>query len=425
MRVFSGYELLWLFFVYSFLGWVLETATATLRQRKFSNRGLVNGPFCVMYGITAVLISVGLQELTGFWLFLFSMVYATVIEWIGGHLIEKAFKERWWDYSDVKWNLDGYICFPASFLWGILGFVIVRWLSFLPSFLMHILLLALLAVMAVDITASFLLLIKKGPYLEQWAAANEQLDKVSNHLSLLITQWIEKRIRKAYPKVRKLQKMQDTTEEAVFAEGCSFYKIVLLFIIGAFLGDIIETVFCRLTMGYWMSRSSLVWGPFSIVWGLALALVTQLLYKYKDRSDSFLFLMGTLLGGGYEYLCSVFTEIFFGKVFWDYSSLPFNLGGRINLLYCFFWGIAAVIWFKKIYPYLSDWIEKIPVIPGKIITWILIIFMVCNIVVSSAALVRYDQRGNGVKAENRVEQWLDTHFDDTRMKKIYPKAKAV
>ena len=84
-----------------------------------------------------------------------------------------------------------------------------------------------------------------------------------------------------------------------------------------------------------------------------------------------------------------------------------------------------MIWFKKIYPYLSDWIEKIPVIPGKIITWILIIFMVCNIVVSSAALVRYDQRGNGVKAENRVEQWLDTHFDDTRMKKIYPKAKAV
>ena len=80
MRVFSGYELLWLFFLYSFLVWILETVTATLRQRKFSNRGLVNGPFCVMYGSTAVLISVGLQELTGFWLFLFSMVYATVIE---------------------------------------------------------------------------------------------------------------------------------------------------------------------------------------------------------------------------------------------------------------------------------------------------------------------------------------------------------
>ena len=432
MRVFSGYELLWLFFVYSFLGWVLETVTATLRQRKFSNRGLVNGPFCVMYGITAVLISVGLQELTGFWLFLFSMVYATVIEWIGGHLIEKAFKERWWDYSDVKWNLDGYICFPTSFVWGILGFVIVTWgnaltwkvLSFLPSLLMHILLLVLMGVLTVDVMASYLLLLKKGPYLEQWAAANEQLDKVSNHLSMLITQWIEKRIQKAYPKVKKIQEAERAAAQGVFAEGCSFYKLVLLFIIGSFLGDIIETIFCRITMGYWMSRSSLVWGPFSVIWGMALAFVTLFLYKYKDSSDSFLFIMGTLLGGAYEYLCSVLAEIVFGKVFWDYSGLPFNLGGRINLLYCFFWGIAAVVWFKKVYPRLSGWIEKIPVRPGKIVTWILILFMVCNMAVSFVALVRYDQRAKGAKAENAVEQWVDTHYDDARMKKIYPKAKS-
>ena len=167
---------------------------------------------------------------------------------------------------------------------------------------MHIFLLVLMAVMAIDITASFLLLIKKGPNLEQWAAANEQLDKVSDHLSFLITQWIEKRIRKAYPKVKKVRKAEKSAEEDVFAEGCGFYKLMLLFIIGAFLGDIVETIFCRVTMGYWMSRSSLVWGPFSIVWGLALALVTLLFYKYKDHSDSFLFVMGTLLGGGYEYV---------------------------------------------------------------------------------------------------------------------------
>ena len=98
MKHFTGYELLWLFFVYSFLGWVLETAATTLKQRKFSNRGLVNGPFCVIYGITAVLMSVGLQELKGIWLFVFAAVYATVAEWISGHLIEKIFHERWWDY---------------------------------------------------------------------------------------------------------------------------------------------------------------------------------------------------------------------------------------------------------------------------------------------------------------------------------------
>ena len=76
---------------------------------------------------------------------------------------------------------------------------------------------------------------------------------------------VNRRITKAYP-----QKQHTESEEAhpeIFAYGCSFYKIVLLFFIGAFLGDITETIFCRITAGYWMSRSSVVWGDFSIVWG--------------------------------------------------------------------------------------------------------------------------------------------------------------
>ena len=77
-------------------------------------------------------------------------------------------------------------------------------------------------------------------------------------------------------------------------------------------------------------------GPFSIVWGFAIAAATLLLDKYNGRSDHFLFFFGTFLGGLYEYICSVMTELVFGKVFWDYSQIPFNLGGRINLLYCFF-----------------------------------------------------------------------------------------
>ena len=109
-----------------------------------------------------------------------------------------------------------------------------------------------------------------------------------------------------------------------------------------------------------MSRSSLVWGPFSVVWGMALALCTLLMYRYKDKTAGWLFVAGTLLGGAYEYLCSVLSELVFGAVFWDYSHIPFNLGGRVNLLYCFFWGFAAVAWFKIFFPPLSAWIEKLP-----------------------------------------------------------------
>ena len=112
--IFTGYEIVWLFFVYSFLGWILETVTAAAKQKRFVNRGLINGPVCVIYGIAAVLITVALQELKGFWLFLGILILTTVLEWTAGHLIEKMYHEKWWDYSKIRWNLDGYICLPAS-----------------------------------------------------------------------------------------------------------------------------------------------------------------------------------------------------------------------------------------------------------------------------------------------------------------------
>ena len=77
---------------------------------------------------------------------------------------------------------------------------------------------------------------------------------------------------------------------------------------------------------------------------------------------------------------------------WDYSKIPFNLGGRINLLYCFFWGFAAIIWMKGIYPFLSRWIEKIPVRIGKPLCMIMVFFMSVNIALSGLALDRYSKR---------------------------------
>ena len=215
---------------------------------------------------------------------------------------------------------------------------------------------------------------------------------------------------------------EEEAEGKIFAEGCDFYKVFVLFIIGAFLGDITEMIFCRLTVGVWMSRSSVVWGPFSVVWGLGIAAVTALLYRYRSRSDSFLFCAGTLLGGVYEYVCSVFTELVFGTVFWDYSDMPFNFDGRTNLLFCFFWGIAVVVWFKLLYPPLSRLIERIPMRYGKIATWALIVFMAGDMLVSSMALTRYDQRSRGMQAEQGWQVTMDERFGDERMERIYPNA---
>ena len=426
--IFTGYEIAWLFFVYAFLGWILETVTAAAKQKRFVNRGLINGPVCVIYGIAAVLITVALQELKGFWLFLGIVILTTVLEWTAGHLIEKMYHEKWWDYSKVRWNMDGYICLPASLCWGALGIIVMKWgnplflklYGIMPSLLGQILIWSFCGILAVDVIATLIILSGRSRKMEQWEAADAWLTGISSGLGRWIYGKVDARIQRAYPEAEKKEAAEK--DKTVFAYGCDFYKIVMLFFVGAFLGDITETIFCRITAGVWMSRSSVVWGPFSIVWGLAIAAVTALLYKYRNRSDRFLFLMGTFLGGAYEYLCSVFTEIVFGTVFWDYSNIPFNLGGRINLLYCFFWGIATVVWFKVLYPFVSSWIEKIPVKAGKWITWVLIVFMCCNILVSCMALIRYDERRSGVEATQSWQEIMDERFTDERMGKIYPNA---
>lgn len=114
------YQLFWLFLAFSFLGWCLEVAATAVRLGQYRDRGVLHGPLCLVYGITGCLITIALRELSGGWffLFLFSALYATVVEWIAGHLLEHYSHTRWWDYSDRKWNLDGYICLSASVVWG-------------------------------------------------------------------------------------------------------------------------------------------------------------------------------------------------------------------------------------------------------------------------------------------------------------------
>ena len=426
------FPLLWLFFCYSFLGWVLETAVSAVRLHRYVDRSVLFGPLCACYGITAVLLTVGLPELRGnyFFLFLGSAICSTVVEWIAGHLLEKATHTRWWDYSNRRGNLDGYICVGSFLLWGVLGLAAVQWINplllalyrWLPPLVGEILLWVLLALLAADIAGTVLTLCGVRSSLPPLENLNSRLAALSVRLGEWILRRAEGRIQKAHPGAVFSRRREKTTVSP-FARGASFYSILLLFFIGGVAGDLAETIFCRLKMGWWMSRSSVVFGPFSIVWGLGCAMLTWILYRYREQSDRRLFLCGTILGGAYEYICSVFTEIVFGTVFWDYSKIPFNLGGRINLLYCFFWGFAAIIWMKGIYPFLSRWIEKIPVRIGKPLCMIMVFFMSVNIALSGLALDRYSKRHDGLPAKNAVGELMDDWFPDPYMEKVYPNIK--
>lgn len=423
---YTGYEIAILFFIYSFLGWIGETIAVTVKGKSFANRGFASGPFCFIYGFSGALFALTYEELSSRPVFLFigCMTTATIIEWSAARLLERLHQRRWWDYSGKKFNFDGYICLQYSLLWGVLGTasvlcgnrLLVRLFRLLPPLLGKSAVWFLIFIAAIDGLLSVLTLLhleEKAKDLERWSL---RLKALTLRFGSWLSSHVEKRINRAYPAASSVQAAAVSSAE----RPLSFLKLIWLFTLASLVGDIVETIFCRFTAGIWMSRSSLVWGPFSVVWGGALVIATILLYRGRNKPDSVIFLMGTLMGGAYEYICSVISERVFGAVFWDYSKIPFNLGGRINLLYCFFWGIAAVLWIKGVYPYFSAIIDIILRRAKKIISWALVVFMTANVLVSIGALARYTARSAGIDASSSVAQLLDERFDDKRMEKLYP-----
>lgn len=123
---YTAFDYLWFFIIYSFLGWCVEVAYHVVTQGKFVNRGFLNGPVCPIYGFGLVGLILFLRPITDNLLLLFlgSVVFTSLLEFIGGYILEKVFNKKWWDYSDRPFNIKGYICLSFSIAWG-LGAVFV------------------------------------------------------------------------------------------------------------------------------------------------------------------------------------------------------------------------------------------------------------------------------------------------------------
>jgi len=127
------YQILWYFIEYSFIGWVIEVIYHAVAAGKIINRGFLNGPVCPIYGtgmigvlmltnmISSALASAGYtsEPLRLLCVFAGGTLFATAVELAGGWLLDKLFHARWWDYSDRKFNLGGYICPEFSMMWGL------------------------------------------------------------------------------------------------------------------------------------------------------------------------------------------------------------------------------------------------------------------------------------------------------------------
>ena len=204
-----------------------------------------------------------------------------------------------------------------------------------------------------------------------------------------------------------------------FAQGINHHKIFIILFVGSFVGVIIELLWCFLRNGYFESRAGLVYGPFNMLYGIGAAAITLSLYPFRNHGRWLSFLGGFAVGSVIEYLCSWFMEVTFGAASWDYSVLPFNLNGRICLLYSIFWGFLGVFWIKDLYPRMAKGILKIPNKKGRLLSWLMILFLVWNCSVSAAAVWRWSERSKGYRAQTSFQLMLDKHFPDERMQAVY------
>ena len=419
----SLFELAFYLLAYSFLGWVVEVTYYAVARRRFLNRGFTSLPLILSYGVTFDLLIIVLPTLQGNHVLaliatlVISSVVDSVFDWVTRLLSKKirweAERERLFSGSGSGILVSIAIAAALYLVYLVVHPLLMTVQLILPDLLLKIIVFAVAALMALDFI-SVIVVLRTGRTTrfesEQRSMSTRLADDISEHV------W--GRLQRAYPGIESVSDEQ--AGGYVFAKGLCIDKLIWVFLVSALIGDLIEMCYCRLTGGVWMSRSSVLYGPFSIVWGLGAVVLTVTLQRLAGKADRHVFLGGFIIGGVYEYMCSLFTEIVFGTVFWDYSYMPLNIGGRTNVLYCFFWGVLSVIWIKIIYPRMSDLIEKLPVLAGQLITWAIVILMVCNGLLTGAAMLRYKARDTHPEPANVVDAFLDETYDDAFMEKRWP-----
>lgn len=200
----------------------------------------------------------------------------------------------------------------------------------------------------------------------------------------------------------------------------TYCNLFFAFLSTSFLGAVTESAFMLVVWHELQNRSGVLWGNFSLVWGLGAVLFALLLRPAARRGPLHVFAGGALLGTGFEFLCSVVQETLFGMRFWDYSHLPLSIGGRVNPLFALFWGGAALVWMCCLWPALGRRLEKISPRTLRLCAAALTVFMLCNIAVSAAALNRMGQRRQGLPPSGQVERFLDQHYPDQQLERRYP-----
>ncbi len=209
-----------------------------------------------------------------------------------------------------------------------------------------------------------------------------------------------------------------------FTEGLSFKKMFFIFIIFSFLGCIYEDLLfmAKNYINYgildYSTKRGLLYLELSPIYGWGACLMIYILGR-KPRQKIEYFALGSLIGGGFEYIISFLQETFTGTTSWDYSDYLLNINGRTTLPYMLFWGLLCYILMVKIYPFMSQKIETIPYNLGNIIYYILLVIITLDMFISFSACIRMGLRHSGYDPITKYGEIIDRVYNDDRMKKSY------
>lgn len=204
-----------------------------------------------------------------------------------------------------------------------------------------------------------------------------------------------------------------------------YTTVFLLFFFGSIAGFILEGIWRIITLGHWENHSATVWGPFCIIYGIGAA-VMYITACFLNKKPLYLqYILYCFIGAAVEYVGSAVQEIIFGSRSWDYSADLLNLNGRISLLMTLIWGLLGTVFIKVFFPFIVKSQEKLDE-QGEHIKRLnralctsMTVFMIINLLVTSAAILRWSKRLEGEPPKNKIEISIDRYFDNEKMSEIF------
>ncbi len=122
MYEYGWYQWLAFFYIYCFFGWIFESTYVSVKKGHFVNRGFLRLPMLPIYGTGAVMmlwVSLPVRD-SLLLVYTSGAIAATILEYVTGWGMERLFKVKYWDYSNQRFQVNGYICLSSTIAWGFL-----------------------------------------------------------------------------------------------------------------------------------------------------------------------------------------------------------------------------------------------------------------------------------------------------------------